>query len=255
MKFHWVILSSLMVFLQLGVFSEASKAGPPTDHLRQTADKVLLILQDPRLKSADMREERYDQLRQVISAKFDFPAMAQRSLGPSWQQRTAEERSEFVQLFTDLLERTYADQIAAYNGETISYGRESQDGNYAEVPTKIFTNKGEEFSVHYKLQSADQDWKVYDVVIENISLVNNYRAQFRRVLAKSTFAELLRRMRAKQFHAPQKKAAIDDLKARSWPIDCRLDARLNLGAGNCTDATAALKSHPSIGYERYSLAD
>jgi len=180
-------------------------AGLPTDHVRQTADKVLLILQDPRLKSTDMREERNNQLRQVISPKFDFQAMAQSSLGPHWQRRAAEERRHFVQLFTDLLERTYADQIAAYNGERIIYGREAQDKDYAEVDTKIITNKGEEFSVNYKLRSSDREWKIYDVVIENISLVNNYRSQFNRVLAKSSFDELLRRMREKQFAAPQMK--------------------------------------------------
>jgi len=180
-------------------------AGLPTDHVRQTADKVLLILQDPRLKSTDMREERNNQLRQVISPKFDFQAMAQSSLGPHWQRRAAEERRDFVQLFTDLLERTYADQIAAYNGERIIYGRETQDKDYAEVDTKIITNKGEEFSVNYKLRSSDREWKIYDVVIENISLVNNYRSQFNRVLAKSSFDELLRRMREKQFAAPQMK--------------------------------------------------
>jgi len=180
-------------------------AGLPTDQVRQTADKVLLILQDPRLKSPDMREERNHQLRQVISARFDFQAMAQSSLGPHWQRRGTEERRDFVQLFTDLLERTYADQIAAYNGEKVVYGRETQDRDFAEVDTKILTKTGDEFSVNYKLRSSDRDWKVYDVVIENISLVNNYRSQFHRVLAKSSFDDLLRKMREKQFAAPQSK--------------------------------------------------
>jgi phospholipid transport system substrate-binding protein len=180
-------------------------AGLPTDQVRQTADKVLLILQDPRFKSTDMREVRKNQLRQVISARFDFQQMAQRSLGPHWQRRREDERRDFVELFTELLEKTYADQIAAYDGEKIVYGRESQDKDYAEVDTKIVTNKGEEFSVNYKLRSSSGEWKVYDVVIENISLVNNYRSQFNRVLANSSFDDLLRKMREKQFVAPQTK--------------------------------------------------
>ena len=205
MKYHRSKFLSLAVLFYIYCSPSQLMAGLPTDHVRQTADKVLLILQDPRPKSTDMREERNNQLRQVISPKFDFQAMAQSSLGPHWQRRAAEERRHFVQLFTDLLERTYADQIAAYNGERIIYGRETQDKDYAEVDTKIITNKGEEFSVNYKLRSSDREWKIYDVVIENISLVNNYRSQFNRVLAKSSFDELLRRMREKQFAAPQMK--------------------------------------------------
>jgi len=205
MKYHTSKFLSLAVLFYIYCSPPQLMAGLPTDHVRQTADKVLLILQDPRLKSTDMREERNNQLRQVISPKFDFQAMAQSSLGPHWQRRAAEERRDFVQLFTDLLERTYADQIAAYNGERIIYGRESQEKDYAEVDTKIITNKGEEFSVNYKLRSSDREWKIYDVVIENISLVNNYRSQFNRVLANSSFDELLRRMREKQFAAPRMK--------------------------------------------------
>ena len=201
-KSHFVILTVL--FYLCGAPTRLL-AGLPTDHVRQTADKVLLILQDPRLKSPDMREERNHQLRQVIAARFDFQSMAQSSLGPHWQRRAAEEQRDFVRLFTDLLEKTYADQIAAYNGERIVYSRETQDQDHAEVDTKIITNKREEFSVNYKLRSSDREWKVYDVVIENISLVNNYRSQFHRVLARSSFDELLRRMREKQFAAPQTK--------------------------------------------------
>ena len=205
MKYHMSKILSFTVVFCIYSVPDQLMAGLPTDQVRQTADKILLILQDPRLKSTDMREARNNQLRQVILARFDFEAMAQRSLGPDWQRRGAEERREFVQLFTNLLERTYADQIAAYNGERIVYGRETQDKEYAEVDTKILTNKGEEFSVNYKLRSSDREWMVYDVVIENISLVNNYRSQFHRVLANSSFDELLRRMGEKQFAAPRMK--------------------------------------------------
>jgi phospholipid transport system substrate-binding protein len=152
-----------------------------------------------------MREERNQQLRQLITARFNFPAMAQSSLGSHWQKRSDQERGEFVPLFTDLLERTYADQLAAYNGEKIVYGRETQEQDYAEVQTKIVSNKNGEFSINYKLRSFDGEWKVYDVVIENISLVNNYRSQFNRVLANASFDELLRKMREKQFTGPQSK--------------------------------------------------
>jgi len=181
-------------------------AGIPADQLRQTTDKVLLILQDPRLKSPDKKTERRDQLRQLISARFDFHEMAKRSLGRHWQRISTEDQNQFLQLFTDLLERSYTDKIEAFNGEKIVFGRENQDHDHAEVDTRIVTKKGETFSVNYKLFAAKREWKVYDVVIEDISLVNNYRSQFDRILTNSSFQEFLRKLREKQFDAPGKQS-------------------------------------------------
>src|SRR5574341_2209046 len=123
--------------------------------------------------------------------------MAKRSLGPHWQRQNGEEQLQFVRLFTELLEKSYSDQIESYDGEKILYGRENVAQDQAEVDTKIVTKKGEQISVNYKLRAAGGDWKVYDVVIENISLVNNFRSQFSRILATSSFDELLRKLRAK----------------------------------------------------------
>src|SRR3972149_2509557 len=195
----------VMVLLLLVSLPDPSRAGIPSDQIRQTADKVLLILQDPRLKAADKKKERRDQLRQVISVRFDFNEMAKSSLGQHWQRRSAEEQRQFVQLFTDLLERSYADQIESFNGEKILYGRENQDRDHAEVNTRVVSNKGEEFSVNYKLYSAEREWKVYDVVIENISLVNNYRSQFNRVITHDSYEELVRRMKEKQIESADRK--------------------------------------------------
>jgi len=200
----------VLVLLLLMTLPNTSKAGIPADQVRQTADKVLLILQDPRLKAADKKNERRDQLRQVISARFDFNEMAKSSLGQHWQRRSADEQRQFVKLFTDLLERSYADQIESFNGEKIVYGRETQDQDRAEVDTRIVTRKGEEFAVNYKLRTTGREWKVYDIVIENISLVNNYRSQFNRVLASSSFAEFLRKLQGKTFDATGKAAGRTD---------------------------------------------
>jgi len=196
-------LIALALFLLVS-FPASSSAGVAADQLRQTADKVLLILQDARLKSADQKQARREQLRQVISARFDFAEMAKRSLGPHWQRRGADEQRRFVGLFTDLLERSYADQIESFKGEKIVYGRDTQENDNAEVDTKVISKKGEEFAVNYRLHAVDREWKVYDVVIENISLVNNYRSQFNRVLAKSSFDEFLRKIQEKTFDAPAK---------------------------------------------------
>lgn len=190
--------------LLLAAFPAASSAGTAADQLRQTADKVLLILQDSRLKSPDQKAARRDQLRRVISSRFDFAEMARRSLGSHWQRRTPEEQQRFVELFTDLLERSYAEQIESFNGEKIIYGRDSQENDHAEVDSKVVNKAGEEFTVNYRLHAVAREWKVYDVVIENISLVNNYRSQFNRVLANSSFDEFLRKLQGKAFDAPAK---------------------------------------------------
>lgn len=172
-------------------------AGAPTDQTRTTADKVLSILNNPELRSAARKNERREQLRAVIHPRFDFAEMAKRSLGPQWSRRSPQEQREFIRLFTEVLEHSYVDKIESYGGEKITYIRENLDKDHAEVFTKVVTKKAEEFSVNYILRSVDAEWKVYDVVIENISLVNNYRSQFNRILAKASFDELLRKLQAK----------------------------------------------------------
>ena len=172
-------------------------AGLPTDQTRATIDQVLEILNDPKLKSKGAKEERRSRLRQVIYPRFDFAEMARRSLGPTWQRISSGERQEFLKLFSQLLEDTYVSNIESYSGEKILYGREIQEQEFAEVYTKVVTKQGEEFAVNYKLHELNGDWKVYDVMMENVSIVNNYRSQFSRLLAKSSFAELLDRIREK----------------------------------------------------------
>jgi len=103
-----------------------------------------------------------------------------------------------VRLFTDLLERAYIDRIEGYSDEKFAYVREILDKNYAEVNSRIVTHNGEEFSLNYKVMLKNGEWKVYDVVVENISLVNNYRSQFTRIIANSSYDELVRRMKEKQ---------------------------------------------------------
>ena len=173
-------------------------AGEATDQLKQSVDKVLAILNDPTLKGQAKAQERRQKVKEVIYSRFDFNEMAKRSLGPQWQKRSPEEQKEFVQLFTSLLEGAYLDTLESYNGEKIRFLNERQDKDFAEVSTKLIDNKGAEYALDYRLQKTNGDWKVIDVVVENISLVNNYRAQFSRVLAKSSYAELLETMKQKK---------------------------------------------------------
>jgi len=192
LKAATLYILSLSVFIPTLAFG-----GVATDQVRQTADRVQAILQDSQLKGPAKEKERREKIRQILAVRFDYNEMAKRSLGSHWQRGSADEQQQFVKLFTDLLERSYSGQIESYDGEKIIYGRESVSDNQADVDTKIITKKGEEISVNYKLQNSGGDWKVYDVVIENISLVNNYRSQFNRILAKESFGELLERLRSK----------------------------------------------------------
>lgn len=177
-------------------------AGQATDQLKQSMDRVLAILTDPTLKGTAKAQERRQKLKEVIYSRFDFNEMARRSMGPHWQKRSAEEQKEFVRLFTILLEESYLDTLEAYNGEKITFVNERQDNDFSEVNTRVIDNKGTPFSLDYRLQDVNGDWKVVDVVIENVSLVNNYRAQFNRVLAKSSYTDLIEAMKQKKLSGP-----------------------------------------------------
>jgi phospholipid transport system substrate-binding protein len=190
-----------MAAFGLGIFlfmqPVSVSAGAPGDQVRQTVDKLLAILKDPQLKQEGKKNERHEELKKLIYQRFDFTEMARRALGPEWRRHTPEQQKEFVKLFTDLLERAYLQQIESYNDQKVRYLNEREDSSYAQVDTKIVDNKGQEFSVNYRLHNVNGDWKVYDVVIEDISLVNNYRAQFSRVLASSSYQELVHGMKDK----------------------------------------------------------
>jgi len=179
-------------------------AGSPTDQIKATVDKALVVLKDPGLKAAAKTKERRDQLKQILFARFDFNEMAKRALGAEWRRRTPKEQEELVNLFTELLERSYTETIEAYTDEKITYVGEKVDGSYADVNSKLFTDKGEEVPINYKVQLNNGEWRVYDVVVANISMVNNFRSQFTRVIANSSYEELIRRLKSKAEGAPQK---------------------------------------------------
>lgn len=189
--------AGMSAVLALLLLAGGADAGMPTEQIKGTVDKALLVLKDPRFKAPAKTKERRDQLRQILFARFDFAEMAKRSLGGNWRRRTPQEQEEFVRLFTDLLERAYADIIESYSDEKIIYLNERIDGGFADVGSKIVTGRGEEYSIYYKAHMVSNEWKIYDVVAENISLVNNYRSQFNRVISNSSYEELLRRMRDK----------------------------------------------------------
>jgi phospholipid transport system substrate-binding protein len=190
------LLKALLV-VAVTLTTAQAYAGLPTDQIKSTVDKALVVLRDPRLKPPAKQTERREQLKQVLFSRFNFAEMAKRSLGANWTRRTPQEQEEFVHLFTELLERAYADIIETYLDEKIVYLNEKIDAGYADVNSKVVTTRGDEYSINYRAQLVGSEWKVYDVVAENISLVNNYRSQFNRVISKSSYEDLVRRLKDK----------------------------------------------------------
>jgi len=175
----------------------SANAGAPLDLVRTTVDRAIQILKDPKLSSPDKKKERVDRLREALAAVFDYEEMAKRALGPHWRQRTPAEQEEFVKLFRDFLERVYSEKIGLYGGEKVRFGHEVMDSEFAQVESTIIQPKGEEIAVVYKLRQVNGQWKVYDAIVENISIVNNYRSQFDRVISSSSYEELVKRLREK----------------------------------------------------------
>ena len=180
------------------VLSRDGWAGPPTDQLRAQIDRVVKALEDTELKKENRHKERRHAVRRIAEDIFDFNETAKRSLGRHWPQRTAAERKEFVDLFADLLERSYLSKIELYNGEKIMYLGDTVDGDYATVRTKLLTRQGTEIPVEYKMVRQADRWIVYDVVIEGVSLIANYRTQFNKIIQTSSYQELVRKMKSKQ---------------------------------------------------------
>jgi len=166
----------------------------PTDQLREYTDQVIKILDDPALARGDRRAA----VRKIAHEAFDVTETARRVLARHWQARTPAERDEFTQLFADLLERTYIARLDEYGGERIRYVGESIDGELATVRARIVTRAGTEVPVESRMVRRGERWLIYDVLIENVSLVANYRSQFDRIVRSSSYEELVRRLKQKR---------------------------------------------------------
>lgn len=188
----------LFVCISLFVFSPPkANAGEPTDQVKETVDAVIKILNNKELKKPEKLDERRSKIRETVEKRFDFEEMAKRSLALHWKNRTPDERKEFVSLFSDLLEDTYIRKIERYEDEKVAYTDERTDGPYATVRTKIITEKEVEIPVDYKIFKKGQKWEVYDIVIEGVSLVNNYRTQFNQIIRSGSYEELVKKLKKK----------------------------------------------------------
>ncbi len=189
------MLKRITLIALAGIFLASQALAAPTDVVKKTVDEVVRIVSDKDMKKNE--QKRRQALKKTISVIFDYEEMAKRSLGKHWNQRSEPEKKQFTDLFATLLENSYASKIESYNNEKIIYVKDEQDGDHAEVRSKVVTTKRDEFSLDYRLMNHNGKWMVYDVVIEGVSLVSNYRSQFNRIITANGYSELVKKLQNK----------------------------------------------------------
>lgn len=203
-RLHARVLSTLML-LCASVSPQGAWAGPPTEQLRHGVDRVLKVLRDPELRGDTQIDQRRIAISKVADEIFDFGDMAKRALGPHWVQRTSAERGEFVRLFTELIQRAYVAKVDQHAAATkMTFRGETVDDAYAVVQTTIPLGNGSTMPLDYRMHNTRDHWQVYDLSIDGISLVANYRAQFNKVIRTSSYAALVTKLKSQQadFSAP-----------------------------------------------------
>ena len=193
---------ALALFICVGITVQNIWAGEPTDAMKSTIDELLRVVQDKDLKQPAKVEERRLLLEKVVGDRFDYEEMSLRALGAPWKQLSDQEKHEFVSLFRALLIKTYRKQIETYSGEGVQYLNERVEKvgekEYAEVRTKLFMSDKSELRLDYKLINKDKaNWRVYDVVIQDIGLISNYQKQFAKIIRASSYQSLVDQLRTK----------------------------------------------------------
>jgi len=186
----------VLILLTL-VFPATSFAGEATKEIKETTDKIIAIISDPAFKGTNKRSERNRLLRKVVDERFDWREMSRRTLARHWKKRSDKEKRLFVDLFGKLLERTYMDRVGGYSGEKVLYEGEKVDGKYGIVKVRIVTKKETEIPVKYRVKKKKGEWLIYDISVQGVSLINNYRKQFNSIIIKSSFNDLMRKLEAK----------------------------------------------------------
>lgn len=189
-----IILIIAMPVMSRGISCAASI--DPVVFVKEAVDEIISILQDEKLAAPTRRAERKKRMVTIVEKKFDFRDMSMRALAKHWKERSPEEQDQFVLLFKKLLENTYISKIETYSGEKVVFNKTAVQGNKAIVYSELI-RKNVETPVNYKLKSNDGKWMVYDVEVEGVSLVNNYRTQFASILNKDNFAGLIAKLEEK----------------------------------------------------------
>jgi phospholipid transport system substrate-binding protein len=192
MKYLFPPTGVVLLVLFLGGAAVPAVAGQPTDQLKQAIDKVLAIVTDPALKGPEHQTERRKLIREAATGRFDWAAMARSAMGIYWRDRTPAEKKEFTRLFSDLIESAYIGKIEGYSGEKVRYLGDSTDNRYGTVKTLIVDDKGREIPVTYWVKDERGQWLIYDISIEAVSLVYNYRSQIADILSRSSYANLIK---------------------------------------------------------------
>lgn len=200
--FRKIILCLIPLFF-LGMSSVS--AGEVTETVKSTIDRVITILNDPELKKTENISKRKSALHALLKESFDEVEFARRSLMSHWDRLTDDEKKSFAEVFSNLLETTYFDKIDDYmreaknfSAENIVYLEEKVKGRFAVVKTQVNIGNNGTIPVDYRMINKNQQWVVCDLVIEGVSIVKNYRAQFNEILANSSFQELLQRLQTKK---------------------------------------------------------
>lgn len=200
MKIHQALIKKIlfvfMVYTSLCSLPPFTYASEIVDGIKKTIDAVIEVVNNEELKKDAKKAERRALLREIISNKFSYSEMSRRSLSKHWKERTPEEKKEFIELFGKLLENSYSKKIESYTDEKIIYKEEKVKGNKAFVKT-IVSQGSDQIPVDYKLIKSNDDWMVYDFIIEGVSMIKNYRAQFKRIIHKSSYQELVKKLKKK----------------------------------------------------------
>jgi phospholipid transport system substrate-binding protein len=167
-----------------------------TEAVKSSIEQVVRVLEDKELKKADRVMERRQRLQKIFNDRFSYEEMSKRSLGAHWNNLNETQRQQFVDLFRQLLARSYTGTIEGYSGERFQYLSEHNEGDYAEVRTKLLSRKGE-IPINYRLLSKSGEWQVYDIVVDGISMVSNYRAQFTKIIRTSSYEDLVQKLQNK----------------------------------------------------------
>ncbi len=190
-----LVLLACMSLLPLW-FSVAWGAVAPTQAIKETIDKVLVVLSDESLKDPIRAVARREKLEAIIAQRFNYEEMAKRALAKEWKKLSNEKQEQFVALFQQFLTQSYAGNIDGYSGQQVEYLKERLKGDYAEVQTKVVSPKSQ-IPLDYRLLKKNDKWGVYDVIIDGVSLTKNYRGQFSRIIKSSSFEDLLDKLRSK----------------------------------------------------------
>ena len=209
-------VAMLVSMIAIAAIGHAQAAESPTDIVRTTVNEAISVLQDQGLKAPDRAAERIKRLKKLADSRFDYGEMAKRSLGAHWNKMSDSEQTEFVDLFTKLLTATYADKIGSYSGEQVKYLEERLDGDdYAEVRTKMVGKTT--IPLDYRLLKKQGQWRAYDVVIDGVSLVKNYRGQFTSIMRSSSYPHLVQTLRQKVEKYEEREAGQGSKRSISRP--------------------------------------